>query len=276
MTIFEYFRNIRKIILHPLKYEIKKIKPKIVLPPPPPVEEIVKIKSFDWFDNFTETGSENNNVLPVSVIVPLIEKRKRFFYDFVYPMIKTNNPYEIIIIDNEDVGVQEKRNMGAAKATQEFIFFCDDDIVLPSGYLALLHETLVDNPQYGYAYTDYQAIVMYPDIHPKKANYYNKSREFDEELLKINNYISTMSLIRKNIFPGFDTSINRLQDWDVWLGLLNKGIIGKYVNNTGFIAYYLDDGITSSRLCLKSARDALGRKHNIQNLLMEEEIDDEN
>ena len=59
--------------------------------------------------------------LPISVIVPLSEKREKFFYEYVYPLIEINNPNEIII--NKYKGfAPRKRNMGFDKSTQPYVF----------------------------------------------------------------------------------------------------------------------------------------------------------
>ena len=42
-------------------------------------------------------------------------------------------------------------------------------------------------------------------------------------------YIHTTSLIRKKDFPGFDENIKRLQDWDLWLTMLEQGKRGIWI-----------------------------------------------
>jgi hypothetical protein len=53
-------------------------------------------------------------------------------------------------------------------------------------------------------------------------------REFDAAALRRQNYISTMSVIRRDAFPGFDESLRRLQDYDLWLTMLAAGHVGVY------------------------------------------------
>jgi len=55
-----------------------------------------------------------------------------------------------------------------------------------------------------------------------------------------------MSLIRKEVFPWFDETLPRFQDWSLYLTLLEKNITGIYVENLRFLAFYLDNGITST------------------------------
>ena len=126
--------------------------------------------------------------LPISVIVPLSEKREKFFYEYVYPLIEINNPNEIII--NKYKG-----------------FFCDDDILLPNNYLLKLFNTLTKSINVGYVYTGYNGIVLHPETHPMKGNFEIKSNDFNVNLLKKVNYISTMSLMKREVFPRFDENL---------------------------------------------------------------------
>ena len=202
-----------------------------------------------------------NGGLPISVIVPLSKKRRDFFDNFVLPLIEANNPAEIIINDNEG-GAPKKRNDGFRKATQDFLFFCDDDILLPADYLGNLLDALDDQPLKGYAYGGYHGIVMHPQSHPMRGNFQIPSRPFNANALKQGNYISTMSLMRKEVFPMFDETLKRLQDWDLWLTMLEQGVEGVYIPEK-FYAYYLDEGITSNTNNERNAIMTIIRKHNI-------------
>ena len=188
-----------------------------------------------------------DDALPISVIVPLDPKRRHFFENFVLPLIEANNPAEIIVNDNKG-GAPEKRNAGFDKSTQEYVFFCDDDILLPADHLEKLLKALSIPSQtpIGYSYSGYHGIVMHPATHPMRGNFQISTRDFNPTALKQGNYISTMSLIRRNYFPRFDESLKRLQDWDIWLTMLKNGLHGVAVHNNEFYAYYLDEGITSN------------------------------
>lgn len=202
--------------------------------------------------------------LPISVIITSIQSRNRFLNEFVLPSVKANNPAEIIIISDMNLNVQEKRNKGASTAKQPYLFFCDDDIILPKNHLKILYFYLNKRSDIGYVYTDYYSIVIDFINHYKKYNYYHKSKNFNADSLKNNNYISTMALIRSESFCAFDPKINRFQDWDLWLSLLRKGIKGQYIEDTGFFAFYLDNGITSQKDTIKEAKNIILRKHNIK------------
>lgn len=205
--------------------------------------------------------------LPISVIVPLINERKEFFNNFTLPLIEANNPNEIII-NNNFGSAPKKRNEGFKKATQEYLFFCDDDIILPANYLQTLYNKLKsvenrDDITIGYAYTGYYGIVMYPQSHPMKGNFQIQSRHFNSDALKRGNYISTMSLINRKYFPMFDENLKRLQDWDVFLTMLENGIHGVFIENLKFYAYYLDEGITANTNSEREAYMRIITKHKI-------------
>lgn len=184
------------------------------------------------------------NGLPISVIVPLQEKRKYFFFQFVLPLIKANNPSEIIINSNEG-GAAKKRNEGFEKSKNPFVLFSDDDILYPRDYMCTLYEKIKDDDSVGYAYTGYTGIVDNSEIHGVNSNFDIKTTEFDPELLKKGNYISTMALIKRSVFPYFDETIPRFIDYDLFLHMLSLGVVGREVYGTKFYAFFLDKGITS-------------------------------
>lgn len=204
--------------------------------------------------------------LPISVIIPLSKKRSDFFYNYVLPLIEANNPTEIIINDSDGTA-PKKRNDGFNKSTQPYIFFCDDDILLPANYFEKSLDLLKKNEnrkdkKIGYVYGGYHGIVMHPQTHPMRGNFQIPSKPFDGNSLKRGNYISTMALLKREYFPKFDESLKRLQDWDLWLTLLNNGIEGLYFSDK-FYAYYLDEGITANSNSERDAYMTIFKKHNI-------------
>lgn len=218
------------------------------------------IKVDKLYEDFDDT-------LPVSVIVPLSNKRKDFFYKMVYPLLEANRPAEIIVNDNEGTA-PKKRNDGFDKSTQKYVYFLDDDILLPSDHIKKLYDELTkqqfrSDRKIGFTYSGYYGIVLHPESHPMKGNFNIPTIEYNSNMLKMGNYISTMSLIYRDIFPRFDESLKRLQDWDIWLSLLSKGIEGKAVFNNEFYAYYLDQGITSNNNNEIDAIIAIRKKHNL-------------
>jgi len=58
-------------------------------------------------------------------------------------------------------------------------------------------------------------------------------------------YITTTSLIRAKDFPGFDESLKKFQDWDLWLTMLEQGKIGVWIPEVLFSAKPRKAGIST-------------------------------
>ena len=126
---------------------------------------------------------------------------------------------EIKIINQENQGANPARNRGLAESKGEFVIFCDADVIMNSDMLERMKRALDENPDASYAYSAFK-------FGWKKF----KGIPFDAQLLRKQNYIHTGSLVRRKDFPGFDEHILRLQDWDVWLTMLEQGNIGVLVD----------------------------------------------
>jgi len=200
--------------------------------------------------------------LPISIIVPLSRNRRIFFYNMVLPLLEANNVNEIIVNDN-DGNAPKKRNEGFKKSTQPFVIFVDDDILMPSNYISSFYDVLLKNPDIAFAYSGYHGIVIYPESHPMHGNFQIPNIEFNKEALKRGNYISTMSLMRREVFPTFDENLKRLQDWSLFLTIVENGGKGILVPTVTFYAYYLDSGITSNNNNEFDAIMAIKKKHGI-------------
>lgn len=134
----------------------------------------------------------------------------------IWSLLKqTYKDFKIVIVPDQGRGSNWARNEGFKSVDTEYVLFSDDDIQWHPSSIELLLKTLEDNPEASYAYgswTDQRGELCF--------------EEFDAEELKKRNFISTMSLIRTKDFPGFDENIKRLQDWDVYLTMLEQGKIG--------------------------------------------------
>ncbi|HPI67233.1 MAG TPA: glycosyltransferase family 2 protein [bacterium] len=114
-------------------------------------------------------------------------------------------------------GAAKARNFGWQKSTGEYIFFCDSDVIfLKNNALEKMLNVLENNLDKAYSYSSFKFGWKTFKLFP-----------FDQEKLKQNNYISTMSLIRRRAleklsFPNipWDESLKKFQDWDLWLALL--------------------------------------------------------
>lgn len=203
---------------------------------------------------------------PVSVIVPHKKSREEFFRRFCLPSIEANRPEQIIIEANDGVDPRDAakyRNIGVTKATQPFLFFADDDSILGVDCIGRMLVALNENIAAAYAYSNFLQITM-PGI-PRSMREIVQLHEagpFDPTRLKHYNYIHTMSLIRREVFPGFDEQLARFQDWDLWLTLLRMGHAGIHVNETLYQLFYTEAGVTSMQDPTEFMR-IVQRKHGI-------------
>jgi len=129
-----------------------------------------------------------------------------------------SNKIEYKFLNQTNAGAPAARNRGFAQSKGEYVIFWDADTVAVPSMLTKMHWALNDNPTASYAYSQFSFGF-------KKI----RSHIFDKQLLKKINFIDTTSLLRRADFPGFDESIKRFQDWDLWLTLLEKNKTGMLV-----------------------------------------------
>lgn len=120
-------------------------------------------------------------------------------------------------------GSNPTRNYGFEKARGEYLLFCDADLVLIPTMLEKMLETLQANPEVSFVYSSFYYGAKLFKLFP-----------YDQDRLRRMPYIHTTSLLRREHFPGFDNAIRRLQDWDLWLTMLNQGHIGVWINEPLF------------------------------------------
>jgi len=155
-------------------------------------------------------------------------------------------------------GVQAARNAGRHLLNWEglrYILFSDADIVWLPGALKLLVTALDACPSdVAYAYCDYQREGLLRETY--------KAGPFDPDRLRSNSFISTMSLIRASHLPepAFVEDEERLQDWSLWLRLLNLGYVGTYVPRVLFRAIY-EEGCISSRANFDCWKQEIQRRY---------------
>ncbi len=122
----------------------------------------------------------------------------------------------------ENAGPQVARNRGFDESRGEFVIFCDADVVMQPGMIEKMVKAL-DGGDVAYVYSGFRfGWKVFGAV------------EFDEKKLKTHNFIHTTSLIRREVFPGFDVKVKRLQDWDLWLTLLENGHRGVCIDEVLF------------------------------------------
>jgi glycosyltransferase involved in cell wall biosynthesis len=229
----------------------------------------------------------------ISIIIPLYNQAKKLQYCLESIKNQTFNNYEIIIandgstdnveqiyeknkkelglrlelISQENKGANAARNLGLKNSKGEFIIFCDADLTMKPQMLSTMNSALQKNNLASFAYSSF----IYGH---KKFNSY----PYDGEKLKKMPYIHSTSLIRREHFPssGWDESLKKFQDWDLWLTMLENGNTGVWINE---ILYTIQAGGSMSswlpgfayKYCkflpavkkYNSAMEIIKKKHNL-------------
>lgn len=180
---------------------------------------------------------------------------------------RQNIKLDFVVINQENKGAPAARNRGFRESRGDYVIFWDADVIARPEMLAKMLLTLENNLSASYAYSQFR-------FGWKKI----QSHIFDPELLKRTNYISTFSLIRRGDFAGWDESLRRFQDWDLWLTMLSKNKTGVFVPEVLFkaivggrtgISNWLPRFVyklpwkTTAVLKYEAARQVIARKHRL-------------
>lgn len=134
-------------------------------------------------------------------------------------------PYHsrITLITQTNQGSNPTRNRGFAEAHGEYVIFADADVIMKPEMLLTMVAALEADRTASIAYCSF--LFGWKHFRPVAWN---------ADRLRSMNFIHTTSLVRRADFPGFDNSIRRFQDWDVWLTMLAQGKRGVLVLGTLF------------------------------------------
>ncbi len=182
----------------------------------------------------------------ISIIIPIHNQSDKFGVCLDSIIKQTEKSWELIVVDDgstddlnsvinkyknligenrfhffskQNEGSNPTRNYGFARSQGDLVIFLDADVIMKETMLAEMKEALETHPQASFAFSSF--------FYGRKLF---KLFEYDEQRLKTMPYIHTSSLIRRNDFPGFDPAIKRLQDWDLWLTMLEQGHHGTWIN----------------------------------------------
>lgn len=171
----------------------------------------------------------------ISTVIPFYKHKNKLLATLKSLRAQTNQDFEIIIVDDGNepplgeianvkiirqthAGAAVARNTGAKEAKGEYLLFLDADIVMEPLMLEKMLNTLTAHPEVSYAYSQFKFGWKTFKLWP-----------FNEEKLRQMPYIHTTSLMRRADFPGFDPNIKRLQDWDLWLTMLENNKTGVFI-----------------------------------------------
>lgn len=186
-----------------------------------------------------EPPRQVSNPPTVSVVIPAWNTSETLAKTLNSIATQTFKDLEIIVVDDgstEDLrtvlrrfrdvrsirqahaGAPAARNRGFRESRGRYILFCDADVTLHPRLVERMVMALELKPEASYAYSSFRFGWRTFDLF-----------DFDPAHLCRQNYISTMSLLRRAAFPGFDEQLTRLQDWDLWLAMLERGHRGVWV-----------------------------------------------
>lgn len=172
----------------------------------------------------------------VSIIIPVYNHSDQLNKCLQSISQQSFQDYEVVVVDDgstQSVGVQnfpalknkiafyqqahagapKARNFGFSQSHGAYLFFCDADVTfLDKNALQIMVQALEKNPEADFCYSGFK-------LGWKKF----WCVPFAAEKLKKNNYISSMALLRRAAFPGWDESLKKFQDWDLWLTITERG-----------------------------------------------------
>ncbi len=195
---------------------------------------------------------------PVSVVIPVRQGGNPEITLKSLAAQLSPPPFDVIVSHDESGlsdsrGANWARNRGAALCKSDFILFSDDDIRWDELALRRLLLALNSNPGASYAFGSYEM---------GGKGYCTKP--FNGDVLRRYNIAPTMALVRTERFLGFDESIARLQDWDLWLTMLARGWKGVHC---GALTFKTESrsGITENG-CIgyNDACNVIARKHGLR------------
>jgi glycosyltransferase involved in cell wall biosynthesis len=202
--------------------------------------------------------STDNNL--ISIVIPVCNQSQELEKALDSILVQTHKNVEIIIVDDgsvdpvqrsafsaqrsipinlirqENKGAPAARNRGFREAKGEYVIFWDADVVAQPEMLEKMLDSLRKHPEASYSYSDYS-------FGWKKM----PAQKFAPAVLKKRNYIMSTSLIRREDYPesGWDESLKRFQDWDIWLTMLESKKIGVYIPELLFKVIPHKDGIST-------------------------------
>ena len=152
---------------------------------------------------------------------------------------KSTNHYKLV--DIEHGGACRARNEGFKHAKGDYVVFWDCDSAIEPHAAKNWCDILDKNHGYGFVYSGYKFFDEQGAIN---------SEPFDPYLLRVANYISTCFPLRRELVgPGWNEALESAQDWDFWLGVVERGGVGKYLEGHAFSTAYPTPTSISGKGC---------------------------
>jgi glycosyltransferase involved in cell wall biosynthesis len=132
-----------------------------------------------------------------------------------FPQVK----YKVI----EHGGACKARNEGFKMSSGKYVIFNDSDVYWRPGILRTLHDEFIKTPDIDIIYGGFRWTDMDGGHIP---------HEFDAHLLEVSNFIDTGNPVKREWVEkvgGWDESLKRWQDWDLFLRMVKAGAKGRRI-----------------------------------------------
>lgn len=179
----------------------------------------------------------------VSVIIPTYNHEAELMECLKSIAIQSYRPFEVIVVDDgstdrtrerlretrtwfdmeivelgSNQGAAVARNRGKERSRGSLLLFVDADADLRPHAIERMATELATHPDADFVYSSFRfGWKLF------------RSRPFSADDLRKSPYIHTTSLLRREKFPGFDESLKKFQDWDLWLTIAERGGKGIWV-----------------------------------------------
>ena len=176
------------------------------------------------------------STLRVSIVIPTynhtVELKRTI--DSIRSQTFTN--HEVIVVDDgsknpivesphyrlirkANGGAPSARNRGLSESRGEYVIFWDADLIAEPDMLEKMVFVLDAQPEITFVYSSHK-------FGWKKM----PAQAFSVEALQERNYIHSTSLLRRNDALLWDESLEKFQDWDYWLTLVEQGKKGYWID----------------------------------------------
>lgn len=192
----------------------------------------------------------------ISIIIPTYQHAEALLLCLASIAHQTFSDYEVIVVDDgstdstkevvrassvkvkyikqENGGAPQARNRGFAESSGEYVIFCDADVVMVEDCLAKMLQTLRMHSDCQFVYSSFR-------FGPKRF----RSFPFDPARLRRENYIHSTSLVRREAVVSWDELLKKLQDWDFFLTIVERGGKGVWIPKELFTVQVTRPGMSS-------------------------------
>jgi hypothetical protein len=178
--------------------------------------------------------------MKIAVVIPCFNHASELEQALASLVRQTRQPDEVVVVDDasiddvgsivsgfkdrlnvkmerltQNLGAPAARNRGAELTTSPYLLFMDADVVLEPEALEAMAGSVEDNPE---------ADIIYSDFKWGWKKFTAQAWNISD--LRRLNFIHTTSLIKRAAFPGFDETLKKFQDWDLWLTMAERESYG--------------------------------------------------